>query len=40
VDMREGAELIYLTAADYEKRQESIRKRGTALCEKHPLYQM
>ncbi|HPE16576.1 MAG TPA: serine hydroxymethyltransferase [Oscillospiraceae bacterium] len=39
-DMREVAELIYLTAADYEKQQESIRERVSVLCEKHPLYQI
>lgn len=38
-DMEEVAELIYLTAADFEGQAESIRGRVNALCAKHPLYE-
>ena len=37
-DMEEVAELIYLTAADYENRKEEISARAVALCERYPIY--
>lgn len=37
-DMEEVAELIYLTAADYETRKEEISARAVALCERYPIY--
>lgn len=37
-DMREIAELIYLTAAEYESRADEIRSRVAALTAKYPLY--
>lgn len=38
-DMEEIAELIYLTAVDFENSAESIRARVTAICDKYPLYE-
>ena len=38
-DMREIAELIYLTAADYEAKADEIRSRVAALTAKYPLYE-
>lgn len=38
-DMEEVAELIYLTAADYENRKEEISARAVALCGRYPIYQ-
>ncbi len=38
-DMKEIAELIYLTATDFENGKETIRSRVAALCAKHPLYE-
>ena len=38
-DMREIAELIYLTAAEYETRADEIRSRVAALTAKYPLYE-
>ena len=37
-DMEEVAELIYLTAADYENRKEEISARAVALCGRYPIY--
>ena len=37
-DMEEVAELIYLTAADYETRKEEISARALALCGRYPIY--
>lgn len=37
-DMKEIAELMYLAACEYETKQDEIRKRVKALCDKHPLY--
>lgn len=37
-DMKEIAELIYLTITDYENSQNSIRSRVEAVCGKYPLY--
>lgn len=37
-DMREIAELIYLTITDFENSQNSIRRRVQTLCGKYPLY--
>ena len=37
-DMEEVAELIYLTAADYENRKEEISARAVALCGRDPIY--
>ena len=38
-DMRKIAELIYLTASDYENKADYIRAEVNHLCEKHPLYE-
>ena len=38
-DMREVAELIYLTAAEYETKADEIRARVAALTAKYPLYE-
>ena len=38
-DMREIAELIYMTAADYEAKADEIRSRVAALTAKYPLYE-
>ncbi|MBR2591498.1 MAG: serine hydroxymethyltransferase [Oscillospiraceae bacterium] len=38
-DMEEVAELIYLTASDYENRKEEISARAVALCGRYPIYQ-
>ena len=38
-DMREIAELIYVTAADYEAKADEIRSRVAALTAKYPLYE-
>ncbi|MBQ6553204.1 MAG: serine hydroxymethyltransferase [Clostridia bacterium] len=38
-DMREIAELIYLTAAEYETKADEIRSRVAALTAKYPLYE-
>ena len=38
-DMREIAELMYLTAADYEAKADEIRARVAALTAKYPLYE-
>lgn len=37
-DMKEVAELIYLTATDFEKKADEIRARVETLCGKYPLY--
>ncbi len=37
-DMKEIAELIYLTISDYENKAEEVRGRVKALCDKYPLY--
>ena len=37
-DMKEIAELIYLTISDFEANKESVKKRVAALCAKYPLY--
>ena len=38
-DMVEIAQLIHLTATDFEGKKEEIRTRANALCEKYPIYQ-
>lgn len=38
-DMEEIAELVYLTATDFEASADSIRSRVNAICEKYPLYE-
>ncbi len=38
-DMEEIADMIYLTITDFENKQEEIRSRVQALCEKYPLYE-
>lgn len=38
-DMEEIAELVYLTATDFEASADSIRARVNAICEKYPLYE-
>jgi len=38
-DMQKVAELIYLTASDYENKADYIRSEVNRLCEKHPLYE-
>lgn len=38
-DMKEIAELIYLTATQYENRADEIRSRVAELCKKRPLYE-
>ena len=38
-DMREIAELMYLTAAEYDSRADEIRSRVAALTAKYPLYE-
>ena len=38
-DMRKVAELIYLTAAEYESKADHIRSEVSKLCEKYPLYE-
>lgn len=38
-DMAEIAELIYLAATLYEEKQDEIRARVAALCQKRPLYE-
>ena len=38
LEMKKIAELIYLTASDYENRADHIRSEVNRLCEKHPLY--
>ena len=37
-DMQKVAELIYLTASDYEAKADHIRSEVNKLCEKYPLY--
>ena len=37
-DMKEIAELMYLTAQEFETKQDEIRNRVKALCDKYPLY--
>ena len=37
-DMKEIADLIYLTLNDFEANQDAVRERVAALCEKYPLY--
>jgi glycine/serine hydroxymethyltransferase len=37
-DMEEVAQLIYLTAADFENRKDGIVARVDALCKKYPIY--
>ncbi|MBR5535531.1 MAG: serine hydroxymethyltransferase [Clostridia bacterium] len=37
-DMMEIAELMYLTIAEYDTKQDEIRARVQALCDKYPLY--
>jgi len=38
-DMKVIADMIYLTATDYEKSADKIRETVNALCAKHPLYE-
>ena len=38
-DMKEIADLIYLTAYDYDASQDKIRDRVIALCKKYPIYE-
>ena len=38
-DMKEIADLIYLTAYDYDASQDKIRDRVVALCNKYPIYE-
>ena len=38
-DMKEIADLIYLTAYDYDASQDKIRDRVIALCNKYPIYE-
>ena len=38
-DMVEIAELIHLTATEFDSKKEEIRTRANALCEKYPIYQ-
>jgi glycine hydroxymethyltransferase len=38
-DMRTVAKLSYLTASDYEGKQDEIRSEAVALCAKHPIYE-
>jgi glycine hydroxymethyltransferase len=38
-DMREVAELMFLTATDFEGKKAEIRGRVNAICEKYPLYE-
>ncbi len=37
-DMKEIAELIYLTLSNFEANKDEVRKRVAALCSKYPLY--
>ncbi len=37
-DMKEIAELMYLTIAEFETKQDEIKERVKALCDKYPLY--
>lgn len=37
-DMKEIAELIYLTLSDFEANKEAVKERVAALCSKYPLY--
>ncbi len=37
-DMKTLAELIYLTAADFDAKADYIRSEVTKICEKYPLY--
>lgn len=37
-DMKEIAELLYLTATEYEARKEEISTRASKLCAAHPIY--
>ena len=37
-DMKEVAELIYLTASAYEEKKEEIAGRAASLCDRHPIY--
>ena len=37
-DMKEIAELMYLTVAEYEAKADEIKVRAKALCDKYPLY--
>lgn len=38
-DMREVAELLYLSVRDFENNREDIERRATELCRRHPIYQ-
>lgn len=38
-DMKEIAELIYLTVFEFETRKDEIKKRANALCDKYPIYE-
>jgi glycine hydroxymethyltransferase len=38
-DMREIADLIYLTISDFENSAEAVKARVKALCDKYPLYE-
>ena len=38
-DMREVAELIYLTASRYDEKKNEIIERVQALCDAHPIYE-
>ncbi|MGM9550775.1 MAG: serine hydroxymethyltransferase [Clostridia bacterium] len=37
-DMKEIADLMYLTACEFETKQDEIRRRVKTLCDKYPLY--
>ena len=37
-DMKEIAELMYLTIKEFDTKQDEIRARVKALCDKYPLY--
>ena len=38
-DMDEVAELIYMTATEFEQKKDEISKRAAALCAKYPIYE-
>lgn len=38
-DMKEIAELIYLTTFDYDNKKDEIKNRANALCAKYPIYE-
>ena len=37
-DMKEVADLIYLTLSDFEANKEAVKARVAALCAKYPIY--